>query len=198
MEYLSQSIADFYVKRNIIEADKKELYKCGVSLILNDILTFSIVIILSALLGNIRFSFEFLITFCFTRVFCGGFHARKTYICRFTMLLTFSLTVLISFALRNTKPEVLCIILAAAFVILLPLIPVKHPNKELGEEDIKKNRKKGIISFVLFSLTSVFVHQLFSKQGGIIIALSLAAVTVLAIIGTITNGRSENNEEAYR
>ena len=42
--FLSQSIADLYIKRNIIKPDEKEVYKCGLELILNDIVTFSLII----------------------------------------------------------------------------------------------------------------------------------------------------------
>ena len=94
MGYLSECIADFYVKRNIIGKCDKEVYQAGVALILNEILSFILVVVLSWLVWKIRYSLEFLIVFCTTRIFCGGFHAKKTYVCRMTMLLTFSMVVI--------------------------------------------------------------------------------------------------------
>lgn len=189
MERLSGSIADFYIKRKIIEPEEKEVYKCGVELILNDIVTFSIIIILSCLIGNVRFSIEFLLTFCLTRIFCGGYHAKKSYVCRFTMLITFLLVIFGSYLFNKTNIYNIFAILVISFVIILRLIPVRHPNKNLTEKMRKENRRKGLISFILFAMISIFIFLLFSKQDGAIISLTLAAVAVLAVVGTITNER---------
>ncbi len=62
--FLSQSIADLYIKRNIIKPDEKEVYKCGLELILNDIVTFSLIIAISAILWKMQYAFEYLIVFC--------------------------------------------------------------------------------------------------------------------------------------
>lgn len=80
-------------------------------------------------------------------------------------------------------------------MILLPLIPVKHPNKELTLELIKLNRKKGVITYTFFALCSVFVAEYLSVRDGFVISLSLSAVTVLAIVGTIINERRKKYEK---
>ena len=188
MDYLSDCIADFYIKRNIIDPSKKEIYKTGLLLILNDIISFSIIIILSAVLWNIRFAVEFLLTFCLTRIYCGGYHAKKSWICRLTMLVTFFAVISTSYLLNSSDIWVILITVIFSFFMLLPIIPVKHPNKHLSEEQRKNNRIKGIISFILFAIGAILLFFLF-KQDGIIIALSLFAVSLLALIGTITNER---------
>lgn len=189
MNYLSNCIADFYVKRNIIDKCDKEVYQAGVALILNETLSFLLVIILSLIVCKIRYSFEFLVVFCITRIFCGGFHAKKTYVCRMTMLLTF-LTVITGAAFwENSSTEFLCLINLVSFLILLPLIPVKHPNKTMTAELIKKNRMKGVIAYIFFALCSVLIAEYVSAKDGFVIALSLSAVTVLAIVGVISNER---------
>lgn len=52
LNYLSEFIADFYIKRGIIKSERKELYKAGIELVLNEILTFSLVLILAGLLSS--------------------------------------------------------------------------------------------------------------------------------------------------
>lgn len=195
MNHLSNCIADFYVKRNIIEESEKEVYQAGVLLILNETLSFILIIILSGLIWKIRYSFEFLIVFCITRIFCGGFHAKTTYVCRLTMLGTFSCVITIANFLSKSSTEILWLINLISFLILLPLIPVKHPNKELTQEIIEANRKKSVITYVLFGVCSVLVAEYLSVRDGFIISLSLSAVTVLAIVGTISNERREKYEK---
>ncbi len=195
MNYLSNRIADFYVKRNIIEESDKEVYQAGVELILNEVLSFVLIIVLSSLIWEIRYSIEFLIIFCITRIFCGGFHAKRTYICRMTMLTTFVCVIMVSSFLGKFFTEILCLINLISFLVLLPLIPVKHPNKELTQELIEANRKKGVITYILFGLCSVLVAEYLSVKDGFVMALSLSAVTVLAIVGTISNERRKKYEK---
>ena len=107
MNHLSEIVADFYVKRNIIKSDDKEIYQYGVFLILNEVFTFLLIFILSILMKQFRFALEFLIPFCVTRIFCGGFHAKKVFICRFTMVSTFLLIVALSYILINISNLIL-------------------------------------------------------------------------------------------
>lgn len=85
MNYLSERIADLYIKRNIILQKEKDVYKKGIELILNDIITFSFILLISSVIWRFSYGAEFLITFCITRVFCGGYHAKKAYICKITI-----------------------------------------------------------------------------------------------------------------
>lgn len=57
MKHLSSSITDFYIKRNIIKEDEKEVYQYGVELILNEVLTFGIILIYSMIAWKIRYNY---------------------------------------------------------------------------------------------------------------------------------------------
>lgn len=189
VKYLSNRIADLYIKRNIIQPDEKEVYKCGLELILNDIVTFTIVIFISGLVFKVRYAFEFLITFCVVRVYCGGYHAAKTYICRLTMLVTFLSVVILSELMVRLSDYPFYLIIIISLMVLLPLIPVKHPNKKLTDTMIAKNRRNGIIAYIVFSFCGVILLNFISRQDAYIIAISLSAVTALAIIGILVNER---------
>ncbi len=194
---LSNSIADFYVSKNIITTDEKDVYKYGLELIFNDIVTFSLIIIISALLFNVRYSIEFLITFCFTRIYCGGYHAPKAYLCRLIMIITFLLVCTGGFILQGINSVWLLVMLGVSFLALFPLIPVKHPNKELTNEDIRKGKFMGTIVYFIFALSSLVVYEYVNCQDGILICLSLCAMTALAIIGTFCNKRGCNYEKNH-
>lgn len=196
MNFLSERIADFYLSKNIIQPDEKEVYKCGVELILNDIVTFSIILILSALIWHLRYGIEYLTVFCFTRIYCGGYHASKAYLCRLTMIVTFLGVILLSGLLSSQSHIILYILLILSFVAIFPLIPVKHPNKELTDELIKKGRRNGSFAYILFSIVSSVFFECINHRDGLIIALTLSAVTVLAYIGVITNERRCFHEQS--
>lgn len=191
MESLSERIADLYVKRNIIDAEEKDVYKCGLELIFNDVVTFCVIIIASAFLWRACYAAEFLLTFCLTRIFCGGYHAKKAYICRLTMFATFAASMLVSTYAARSDAYVLTVVMLAAFIIVCRLAPVRHPNKTLTEAQIVKNRKRSIVAFVFFATCAELLFAFISKMDGAVIAISLAAVAVLAVVGSITNERGE-------
>lgn len=186
MKHLSSCITDFYIKRNIIKADEKEVYQYGVELILNEVITFSLILIYSVLAWKLRYAVEFLSVFCLTRVYCGGYHASKTSICRLTMIGIFFCIYVLSDMLKNISPIWLLLLLITCFAIIILLVPVKHPNKTMTAKQVDKNRKMGILTFLFFGMVSFAVRGFLGIQDGIIICLSLCAVTALAIIGTFT------------
>ena len=184
MHGLSECIASFYVKRKIIPTEHKEIYSYGIELILNEALTFILVLITGAVLKNFIGSVIFLIVFCGTRIYTGGFHANTTAVCRMTMIITASSVIIFSRLIINLPCTVLITGIVFSGIILFPLIPVKHPNKNLTEEQKRKGKRRGILLYLIFSICSIFLW-FFNKPTGILIALSLLSVTILAIIGTI-------------
>ena len=101
MHGLSECIASFYVKRKIIPTEHKEIYSYGIELILNEALTFILVLITGAVLKNFIGSVIFLIVFCGTRIYTGGFHANTTAVCRMTMIITASSVIIFSRLIIN-------------------------------------------------------------------------------------------------
>lgn len=189
MEHLSEYIANFYLKKRIIDEDEKNVYKYAANLILNEILTFLIVLLIATVFFKTIYAFEFLVTFCLTRIYCGGFHANSVFVCRSTMIVTCILTIKISSLITKLNFEIYLAIIILGLLILLPIIPVKHAYKRLNREQIRQNRIRGVLIYLFFSIVSCFMWNGDIKQEGIIIGLSLGAVAVLAIIGIITNGR---------
>ncbi|MGM9551539.1 MAG: accessory gene regulator B family protein [Clostridia bacterium] len=199
MNYLSRCIADFYVARNIICEEEKDVYEYGTNLILSEALTFILIILISRVFFKVIDAVVFLLTFCLVRIHCGGFHADKVCVCRGTMIITFISTVGMSSLLESIELRTFITIMAIGLVIMLPVIPVKHPNKVLSKEQRDVNRAKGIITYVGFACLACVLWVSGAKQVGIIIGLSLGAVVALAIIGYFMNRRckyEEHNKES--
>ena len=187
MSFVVKSIADFFVAQNIISKNEQEILEYGLFLILNDIITFSFIILLSCMLGSFIFAVEFLVVFCTTRVFCGGYHARKAYICKLSMITTFICVYLIS--LLNVKLWMIVLLLLLGEIVIIKLAPVKHPNKQLTEKEKYRNRVLAIVTYFSFSILCVLLFVFVGRQDGIIVAISLVSVTLFAIIGKTTNER---------
>ena len=66
MKSLSEVIADFYIEKNIISSDMKSVYVYGISLIINDIIDFAVILIPAIIARRFIYGVAFLLTFCIT------------------------------------------------------------------------------------------------------------------------------------
>lgn len=91
LNYLSRSITDFLLLKEIIKTEEKEIYIYGVQLIISSIINFLICIITSLLFGELLNGLIFFVAFSSLRKFTGGFHSRCLLICNivFTMIVLY-------------------------------------------------------------------------------------------------------------
>ena len=68
MKSLSEVIADFYIEKNIISSDMKSVYVYGISLIINDIIDFAVILIPAIIARRFIYGVAFLLTFCITYI----------------------------------------------------------------------------------------------------------------------------------
>ena len=198
MKSLSEVIADFYIEKNIISSDMKSVYVYGISLIINDIIDFAVILIPAAIAGRFTYGVAFLLTFCIARIHCGGFHAKKSWICATVMLLTFILVCLCTELPASIYGVILNMIInSISILIILPIIPIENPNKKLDAKVKQKNKKIGIIVTSLFAMLSI-VLTVYNIQEGAVISFTLLSVAVLAMVGKILNQGGEKNEKNIR
>lgn len=186
MDKILNCLTEYYVRKNIIPEEKKEVYFYGLKLITSDIINFSIIMILGLILGRFLDSVVFLLSFCTLRLFSGGFHAKTFWLCRLTMMLTFSGVVLLS--MRPVPWQYAAAANAAAVIVIALLAPIEHPNKPLKEKQKKRNKIKAIIMSVFLAIVSATLAYIGIKTG-ITISLTLLSVVVLMIVGmAVTKG----------
>ena len=136
----------------------------------------------------------FISAFYFLRVRCGGFHAKKEWICRATMLITYTFVFVFSQILEIISAQFIAFpIVIISVLLLFPIVPVENPNKILTDSVCKKNRVLALITISLCSLVSLVLIVL-NVHGGVIINLTLLSVAVLAVIGKIVNEKREVNQ----
>ena len=198
MKSLSEVIADFYIEKNIISSDMKSVYVYGISLIINDIIDFAVILIPAIIARRFIYGVAFLLTFCITRILCGGFLAIKSWICAGVMLLTFILVCLCTELTASIYGVILNMIInSISILIILPIIPIENPNKKLDAKVKQKNKKIGIIVTSLFAMLSI-VLTVYNIQEGAVISFTLLSVAVLAMVGKILNQGGERNEKNIR
>ncbi len=186
MEKISNAITDFYIRKNYVPQDKREIYSYGFQLILADIINFSIVILLGMLLNRIIDSILFLITLCSVRQFSGGFHAKTFWLCRLSMLITFLGVIVVSQLLSAYPFKMIISLILNVFCIIFiaALSPIRHSNKELTTKQKKQNKTNAILtSFIMSVISIILLIAGFNK--GVTISITLVAVTILMVIGIL-------------
>lgn len=186
MEKLASAITDYYIRKNIIDAAKRNIYIYGFKLIISDIVNFIVIILLGLLVNCELESVVFLITLCGLRVFTGGFHAKTFFVCRLSMMITFILVMATSNLLIESGVNYIYIGLLniISTIIVALLAPVQNPNKKLEVRQMKTNHKRSVIASLFLSVLSVML--VYCKINiGVIISITTAAVAILMVVGLI-------------
>ena len=187
MKSLSESLADYYIKKNIIEPAKKSIYVYGISLLINDMVDSCIILIPAIITDHAMYGIVFLLVFWLLRVRCGGFHAKKAWLCALTMLLTFCAVCMLTYITSEFYNVIWSIIIFAVSVLtLLPIIPVENPNKILSPSTRRKSKCIGITATILFAGLAV-VLSAYGMCVGMVISYTVMSVAALAVIGEIYN-----------
>ena len=109
-------------------------------------------IVVQAVLPTIAF----LAVFIVLRSYTGGFHARTYAVCSLVTFSVYGAVLLLSHFLTVGYVEYL--VLGVIGVVLLVIFaPVKHPNKELTAQDIKRNKIISVVVFILFLSAGVLL-----------------------------------------
>ncbi len=178
---LVQSMAD----NNVIEQDEIDIYRFGVQLLSETVLSFAIFLIIAAFLGSIVEFIIFITAFALLRQYAGGFHADK-----FISCLLISCCVITAFCIAVHIPDqavyVIGVLAVISLIIILLLAPVDSKHKRITETDRTKYRKKLII-ILIFEIIASGIIMLYSEHFAVCICFSWIVLSVLLIIGKIKN-----------
>ena len=186
MEIISELFVRQFINRQIISPDKKEIYKTGLNLIIADIINFTLVLAIGVITKSFISGCIYLIMFWTLRRFSGGFHAKTYGVCRLVTLGTYILILLISMIINNYL--LICTFICDLITIITMIVfaPIRHPNKELTENEVKANKLFSVV-VTIFYVTISIILTIIGRKEGIVIALVLLAISVLMYIGLYTN-----------
>lgn len=195
MEKLANALTDYYVRKNVIPGDKREIYSYGFKLIISDVINYIIIISLGIVFNRLIESIIFLITLCGLRQFSGGFHAKTFWLCRLSMITTCLCVMLLTDIVTYTGLEIIIATSVNAISVAFIMIaaPVVHHNKPLSDKQKRNNKIKSIITSIFLSIVSIILIVSMDMKFGVTISMTLLAVVILMIIGKATQkGGNEN------
>lgn len=191
MNTLSNYLTEKFIQRSIINPDNHEIYRTGVELILADIINFLLILTVGFISRTFIYSGIYLLIFWTVRRFSGGFHAKTYTVCRIVTVGTYVAVIFVGRVLNILIPiAVICNIVTIITMCLFA--PVKHPNKELTKREKQANKLFALLTTLFFAIISIVLVYVGRKEG-MIISLTLFAITILMYVGMLTNAKGGKN-----
>lgn len=194
MEKILDKLTGFYIKKNIISEDEKDIYCYGFKLIVADVINFSLILFIGTIINLFKESVVYLLTLALIRRHSGGFHAKSFTACRVAMIVTFLMVATVYMIITKFGYGNNILLLLNVFNVLYIAIysPVKHPNKELNEKEKKNNKLKAIVYSVIFACISTLLIS-FKINAGVIILLTMSAIVILMLAAQVSLKGGKNN-----
>ncbi|HRF69854.1 MAG TPA: accessory gene regulator B family protein [Candidatus Pelethenecus sp.] len=186
---MAKKITNYYIKKGSIQKEEQEVYEYCFDVMLSTLLNLVAIIIISVATKLFIEGAVFCIVFMTLRGIGGGYHANTHFFCFMTIMIVFTIYVLLLKLVSTTILLYLTLsMIASGFLIICIFAPVDTETKPLTNEERKKNKIKTILLLFLYTLaTSLLLIFEITKYYAFNVAFPLFAVSILMIFGTIKN-----------
>ena len=140
----------------VINAEEEEIYIYGFELLLSFLFSTAVILAIGIAVQAVLPTIAFLAVFIVLRSYTGGFHARTYAVCSLVTFSVYGVVMLLSHFLTVGYIEYL-VMGVIGVVLLVIFAPVRHPNKELTAQDIKRNKIISVVVFILFLSAGVML-----------------------------------------
>lgn len=150
ISFLSNWITELLCEKEIIEPDRKDVYRYGYEIFISSFISLLIVVSVGILTGYIFESTVFYVVFVFTRQYCGGYHANTYLKCNAIFIFIYSAVLLISNILLDFYNIFYLVIFFTVYLAAIrEFAPIDNENKRLSLDEKIKSRR---ISIALSSI----------------------------------------------
>jgi len=183
----ANSMTDAMVKGKILISEKRDYYAYILEIMIEKIITYSILIIMSVIMHVTIPTLFFMVFFFSLRERTGGFHFNSFLKCLISTLVIYFLmnTVLITFLLSHENLMYVAVSLSAG--IIMYIANVNHPNLGLDAEEIldcKKSARFIVIVEVLCIISGIALGM--NKLCIIYESLAIIMCAILLSVAKIT------------
>ena len=140
----------------VINSEEEEIYIYGFELLLSFLFSTAVIFAIGIAVQAVLPTIAFLAVFIVLRSYTGGFHARTYAVCSLVTFSVYGVVMLLSHFLTVGYVEYL-VLGVIGVVLLIIFAPIKHPNKELTAQDIKRNKIISVVVFILFLSAGVML-----------------------------------------
>jgi accessory gene regulator B len=191
IEKMATGVTSYYIRKNIIDEQTKELYFYGFQLLISTIFNVILILIAAFCLGIVSESFFFIVSFVVTRSIGGGYHADTHKGCIILFCLVFVTFSLLNIHLFYRFANIYMIAVSiAAFLVIWEIAPVEAPNRRLSVAKTERLRNGSLLISSIFTSVAVLAsivpfsflkseHMLFFFSGYLAAVLSMTTAAIL-------------------
>ena len=187
---LCHIIADFFIKEKIISEEQRDVYEYGLELCVSTLIGVIITVVIGLLFNRFFETLTFYIVFCFTRLFCGGFHAKCYLTCKITFVCILILVLLSDCLLSGIQDYFWIILYLFSLIVVCSFAPVENPNKLLSAQEKKRSKIISIVEMTVWLAVMGIMYILHSNLYHIV-ALTLFFVAALMLLGLFCGRRDK-------
>ena len=173
-------IIDNLIRNGTIDQEDMEKYTYGVEIVIEKLITYTVLFILALVLKVLVPSALFILFFITLRGYTGGFHARTYLGCFISTIVIYlcSSQIFVPFFIMQEKYIIPCIIVSSISIILLA--PMNHPNINLSINE-KKRCKIGSRSILTIEIILIFIG-IYSKINTVYYVFPFLGVLLCAVL----------------
>ncbi len=140
-------IVDFFVSKDVITEEEKEVCAYGMELIISGIISVALVLIIGLITGNTCYAVVYNIMMIVIRMYTGGYHADTHVGCNVCYCMAFLISIALLRGQMYIKNDItIWMVAMAGYLIIVLNAPLEHHNKKLT---MKQKQDYMIISSVL-------------------------------------------------
>ena len=150
---LSQKLVRLFCEQKVVDESKADAYVYGYELLISSVVSILLVILISIICGDVRYSLSFLIGFIPQRIYIGGYHATSHTRCYLAFTGLALICILLSKVIAANHPFSYYNNSSAFGYLYTFFSPIEAKNKPLGK---KKRLSYKMVASVLSSIDFLF------------------------------------------
>lgn len=191
--YVTEKIVSNMEKQNMIQTDRRNIYKYGINQMLNMLLNIATFLVIGLLFHMEFETVIFTAAYIPLRIYAGGFHAKTPFKC-WIVSAVMLLLVLLVMKYADLSLYVYDMLALIGTVVILVLSPVEDKNKPLDKLEKKIYKKRCMWTLVAELL--IFIILRFFQRNTVSICFEVVWVTlsIMLIAGKIKNSIIANKK----
>lgn len=185
MQNIYNQIVSILIRTKNVADEDREVYEYALKIFVRGIINFLTVIFIGFGFKMLKESLIIFAAFFVLRKFTGGIHAKSYGFCLLSSAIIFVCCLFSVKILNNLNNSYIILISALAVIIICVLAPAKHPNKIMGDSEIKVYKIISIILSIVIFIIIVLCLSFDRKTIAISFAVSEVIVSVLLVCGKI-------------
>jgi accessory gene regulator B len=183
---ITEKIVRGMENREIIQADRRSIYKYGINQMFNMALNLCTFLVIGLIFRMLPETIVFTAAYIPFRIYVGGFHSKTPVGCWIISALIVTI-VLALMKYVEVNQYVYGVLVFSATTAILLMFPVEDKNKPLDKKEIQVYKVSGILVFCIEIITDLTLKYLGFHTLSVCIEMVWMTLSIMLVTGKIKN-----------